>query len=282
MTEGVELPRPAHPRDRRRDHRAARRLRLAPALRAPARRAARGRGGLAGRRPQREGPLSRAAAAPLHRRDPRRRGPVHGRQARRRDERDRRASATASRGCSTRAPRSSSRCLQLDACSKDDTAVAYGVAVLTHESVHMRGVMDEAATECQAVSRSAGVAQALGASPQAAAFIADWQFSVADDNLPEQYQTTADCRGPAPRPEPIAPPGIANARRAGREGGFACVRRAGVAVRSGKDRQRTSMSVQCGTSPPGAATPSGVCGTRCRRGSGPAPTAARRRRWRRG
>jgi len=87
-------------------------------------------------------------------------------------------------------------CLQLDTCSKDDTAVAYGVAVLTHESVHMRGVMDEAATECQAVSRSASVAQALGASPQAAAFIADWQFSVADDQLPEQYQTTADCRRP--------------------------------------------------------------------------------------
>ena len=54
-------------------------------------------------------------------------------------------------------------CLQLDDCSTDDTAVAYGVAVLTHESVHMRGVMDEAATECEAVSRSAGVAQALGA-----------------------------------------------------------------------------------------------------------------------
>lgn len=85
-------------------------------------------------------------------------------------------------------------CLQLDDCSADDTSVAYGVAVLTHESVHMRGVMDEAATECEAVRRSAGVAQALGASPRAAAFIADWQFSVADDQLPENYRTTADCR----------------------------------------------------------------------------------------
>ncbi len=89
-------------------------------------------------------------------------------------------------------------CLQLDACSKDDTSVAYGVAVLTHESVHMRGVMDEAATECEAVKRSAGVAQALGATPQAAAYIADWQFSVADDQLPENYRTTADCRFSGP------------------------------------------------------------------------------------
>ena len=85
-------------------------------------------------------------------------------------------------------------CLQLDTCSKDDTRVALGVAVLTHESVHLRGVMDEAATECEAVRRSASVARLLGASPQAAAYIADWQFSVADDNLPQQYQSAGDCR----------------------------------------------------------------------------------------
>ncbi len=85
-------------------------------------------------------------------------------------------------------------CLQLDNCSKDDTRVALGVAVLAHESVHLRGVMDEAATECEAVRRSAGVARSLGASPQAAAYIADWQFSVAADNLPEQYQSAGDCR----------------------------------------------------------------------------------------
>lgn len=85
-------------------------------------------------------------------------------------------------------------CLQLDACSADDTSVAYAVAVLAHESVHLRGVMDEAATECEAVRRSPGVAQALGATPQAAAFIADWQFSVAGDHLPERYRSSADCR----------------------------------------------------------------------------------------
>lgn len=85
-------------------------------------------------------------------------------------------------------------CLQLDACSADDTRVARGVAVLTHESVHMSGVMDEARTECTAVRHSAAVARALGASQQAAAYISDWQFSTADERLPEQYQSTADCR----------------------------------------------------------------------------------------
>ena len=90
-------------------------------------------------------------------------------------------------------------CLQLDTCSKDDTQVALGVAVLTHESVHLRGVTDEAATECEAVRRSAGVARLLGASQHAAAYIADWQFSVAEDNLPQQYQSAGDCRfGSAP------------------------------------------------------------------------------------
>lgn len=85
-------------------------------------------------------------------------------------------------------------CLQLNACSADDTRVARGVAVLTHESIHMSGVMDEAKTECTAVRHSASVARALGASNQAAEFISDWQFSTADERLPEQYQSTADCR----------------------------------------------------------------------------------------
>ena len=85
-------------------------------------------------------------------------------------------------------------CLQLDQCSKEDTGVALGVSVLAHESVHLRGVMDEAQTECESVRWAAGVATDLGASPQAAADIADWKFSVGADHLPEQYQTTADCR----------------------------------------------------------------------------------------
>jgi hypothetical protein len=85
-------------------------------------------------------------------------------------------------------------CLQLDACASEDTSVAYAVAVLTHEAVHLRGVIDEAATECQAIRRSDGVARALGATAQAAAFISDWQFSVAGDRLPDRYRSSADCR----------------------------------------------------------------------------------------
>ncbi len=89
-------------------------------------------------------------------------------------------------------------CLQLDQCAAEDTRVALGVSVLAHEAVHLRGVMEEARTECESVRWAARVASDLGASPQAAALIADWKFSVGADHLPEQYQTTADCRVASP------------------------------------------------------------------------------------
>jgi hypothetical protein len=87
-------------------------------------------------------------------------------------------------------------CLRLDACAPADTRVALGVAVLAHEAVHLRGVVDEAATECEATWRSPVVAAALGASPAAARDIQDWQFSVASERLPERYRSSRDCRRP--------------------------------------------------------------------------------------
>ena len=72
--------------------------------------------------------------------------------------------------------------------------MALGVVVLTHEAVHLSGVSDEALTECRAVERSPRVAMALGATAQTAAYIQDWQFSVADDRLPDRYQTPGGCR----------------------------------------------------------------------------------------
>jgi hypothetical protein len=91
-------------------------------------------------------------------------------------------------------PRLDLACLRLDACGRADTRVALGVAVLAHESVHLRGVIDEAATECEAIKRAPVVAAALGASAAAGRDIQDWQFSVAGDRLPERYRSSADCR----------------------------------------------------------------------------------------
>jgi hypothetical protein len=46
------------------------------------------------------------------------------------------------------------------------------VHVLTHETIHVTGVRDEAQTECKAMQLDAGMAERLGASPQAAAGLA--------------------------------------------------------------------------------------------------------------
>jgi hypothetical protein len=91
-------------------------------------------------------------------------------------------------------PRLDLACLRLDACAPADTRVALGVAVLAHEAVHLRGVVDEAATECEAIKRAPVVAAALGATAAAGRDIRDWQFSVAGDRLPERYRSSADCR----------------------------------------------------------------------------------------
>jgi hypothetical protein len=77
-------------------------------------------------------------------------------------------------------------------CSADDTRAAMALAVLTHESVHMRGVMDEGATECEAGTRVATTALQLGLTPQSAAAVAHWQRTDYAELLPEQYRACAD------------------------------------------------------------------------------------------
>jgi hypothetical protein len=76
-------------------------------------------------------------------------------------------------------------------CSAADTRAAMGVAVLTHESVHMRGVADEGLTECEAQRRVAASALALGLSSSSAAALAHWMGTDYADMLPERYRRCA-------------------------------------------------------------------------------------------
>jgi hypothetical protein len=76
-------------------------------------------------------------------------------------------------------------------CSPDDTRAAMGLIVLTHESVHMRGVMDEGATECEAQARVEATALKLGLTPAAAQSVAHWAATDYAELLPEQYRTCA-------------------------------------------------------------------------------------------
>jgi hypothetical protein len=73
-------------------------------------------------------------------------------------------------------------------CPKDVTQAAAALAVLAHESVHLRGVMDEGATECEARTHIGLVARRYGLSERAAASLAHWQATDWAETLPDRYQ----------------------------------------------------------------------------------------------
>ena len=77
-------------------------------------------------------------------------------------------------------------------CSKADTQAAMGLIVLTHEAVHLRGVMDEGRTECEAEQRVESTALALGLTPESARSVAHWARTDYAELLPEQYRACAD------------------------------------------------------------------------------------------
>ncbi len=70
---------------------------------------------------------------------------------------------------------------------------AWAVQTLAHESFHMRGVRDEAITECYGLQWTAFAASQLGADPRHAQAIARVAWAVGYDQLPEEYQS-GDCR----------------------------------------------------------------------------------------
>ena len=61
------------------------------------------------------------------------------------------------------------------------------VHVLTHETMHMVGITDEARTECAAVQRDAAMAVALGASPQEAQALARRYWTEVYPRMPDDY-----------------------------------------------------------------------------------------------
>jgi hypothetical protein len=79
-------------------------------------------------------------------------------------------------------------CLATSSCSAEEERAAEALAVLTHETMHLRGTMDEAITECQATKRVAEVAVLLGIAPAAAARLEPWQATTWRALLPSQYQ----------------------------------------------------------------------------------------------
>ena len=83
-------------------------------------------------------------------------------------------------------------CLTAGECAQDEPKAALGVAVLTHELMHLRGILDEGRAECMARKRVLAVAHDLGLNPDAAQQVAAYQRDVLEPQLPSQYQG-ADC-----------------------------------------------------------------------------------------
>jgi hypothetical protein len=69
----------------------------------------------------------------------------------------------------------------------DDEVIA--VHVLTHESMHMRGMTDEAEAECAAVQRDARTARLLGADAAAATALAHRYWTQMYPQMPDGYRS---------------------------------------------------------------------------------------------
>ncbi len=73
-----------------------------------------------------------------------------------------------------------------------DFAEVVAVHALTHESMHMRGIRDEAQAECAAMQRDAGMARILGASDDDARDLAHRYWTDGYPGMPVDYRTP-DC-----------------------------------------------------------------------------------------
>jgi hypothetical protein len=86
------------------------------------------------------------------------------------------------------------QCRDLAAYARSDKrdpsqAQVVAVHVLTHEAMHMAGIVDEATAECAAVQRDALTARLLGASAADARLLADRYWRAVYPSMPEDYRT---------------------------------------------------------------------------------------------
>ncbi|MFZ0324923.1 MAG: hypothetical protein WAN48_12440 [Actinomycetes bacterium] len=84
-------------------------------------------------------------------------------------------------------------------------AQVVAVHVLTHESMHMSGILEEAMAECAAVQRDALTATLLGASDSEAQDLARRYWTTVYPDMPDAYRTP-DCRAGGPLDENLASP----------------------------------------------------------------------------
>lgn len=77
-------------------------------------------------------------------------------------------------------------------CGDDVQRTAWAVGTLAHESIHLRGILDEGVTECYAVQNLALAAQRLGATPEQAHNLAVLHWETGTPQMPDRYRAP-DC-----------------------------------------------------------------------------------------
>ncbi|MBA2331874.1 MAG: hypothetical protein H0V94_03685 [Actinobacteria bacterium] len=84
-------------------------------------------------------------------------------------------------------------CLVSRSCSRDKLAQIDGMVTLAHESWHLRGVTNEAQTQCYAVQSVERTALLLGISAVDSRLVADW-VAISDAAAPRDDYHASECR----------------------------------------------------------------------------------------
>ena len=92
-----------------------------------------------------------------------------------------------------RGEQGSFRCLGTGGCDDGTLAAVSGIVTLAHESWHLRGIANEARTQCYAVQTTETVARQLGVPPADARAIAA-RVALDDARAPEGEYHSAQCR----------------------------------------------------------------------------------------
>ena len=78
-------------------------------------------------------------------------------------------------------------------CGEDVQRLAWAVGTLAHEAFHLRGIVDEALTECYAMQSLARTAEALGATPGQARGMAVLHWETSPGQKGDRYQVPPGC-----------------------------------------------------------------------------------------
>jgi hypothetical protein len=88
-------------------------------------------------------------------------------------------------------------CLARGGCDPETLAAASGIVTLAHESWHLRGIVDEARTQCYAVQTTEAVALALGVGPADARALA-LRVALDEARAPRGEYHSSACRPGGP------------------------------------------------------------------------------------